>query len=121
MSVVMSACEWLSDGQFQWSSWFGCADLECARLQDVCSKAFRPSGNSYHGAQVHLDVGCIINFLEWHMTSCQLLHCLAYTLRVIWTDGGGGGNGVLAPAIPKLLPMTLMLPLPRWTLSSLLC
>jgi hypothetical protein len=59
-------------------------------------------------------------WLEQHMTSCRLLHCLAYTLRVMWIDGGGGGNGVLAPAIPKLLPMTLMLPLPPWTLSSLL-
>ncbi len=54
------------------------------------------------------------------MTLCRLLRCVAYTLCVIWIDGGGGGNGVLAPAIPKLLPTTLMLPLPRWTLSSLL-
>ena len=46
------------------------------------------------------------------MTSYRLLHCRAYPPSVIWTDGVGDGNGVPAPAIPKLLPTVLMLPLP---------
>lgn len=67
------------------------------RLQDGCSKAFCSLGTLHPGVQAHLNVGCpcSINFLERHMTSCWLLHCLASTLRVIrrwrrWCQWGAG-------------------------------